>query len=123
MLTGEIGSQIDKIWDSFWSGIANPLEAMEQITYMLFLRRLGDLHRLEENKATLEKIKNESHGLGLLVRSLVGLDHEAAKDAALLYESPFIDINPLGPDGVFNSEQVGELISLLDKVRGNAVAA
>ena len=53
MLTGEIRSQIDKIWDSFWSGgIANPLEVMEQITYMLFLRRLDDLHTLEENKAT-----------------------------------------------------------------------
>lgn len=52
MLTGEIRSQIDKIWDSFWSGgIANPLEVMEQITYMLFLRRLDDLHTLEENKA------------------------------------------------------------------------
>ena len=53
MLTGEIRSQIDKIWDSFWSGgIANSLEVMEQITYLLFLRRLDDLHTLEENKAT-----------------------------------------------------------------------
>jgi type I restriction enzyme M protein len=53
MLTGEIRSQIDRIWDSFWSGgISNPLEVMEQITYLLFLRRLDDLHTLEENKAT-----------------------------------------------------------------------
>lgn len=52
MLTGELRSQIDKIWDSFWSGgISNPLEVMEQITYLLFLRRLDDLHTLEENKA------------------------------------------------------------------------
>jgi type I restriction enzyme M protein len=52
MLTGEIRSQIDKIWDSFWSGgISNPLEVIEQITYLLFLRRLDDLHTLEENKA------------------------------------------------------------------------
>ena len=52
MLTGEIRSQIDSIWNAFWSGgISNPLEVMEQITYLLFLRRLDDLHTLEENKA------------------------------------------------------------------------
>jgi len=52
MISGEIKSQIDKIWDTFWSGgISNPLEVIEQITYLLFLRRLDDLHTLEENKA------------------------------------------------------------------------
>jgi type I restriction enzyme M protein len=52
MLTGEIRSQIDSIWNAFWSGgISNPLEVIEQITYLLFLRRLDDLHTLEENKA------------------------------------------------------------------------
>lgn len=53
MLTGELRNQIDRIWDAFWSGgISNPLEVIEQITYLLFLRRLDDLHTLEENKAT-----------------------------------------------------------------------
>src|SRR5690242_14894909 len=52
MITGDIRNQIDRIWDSFWSGgISNPLEVIEQITYLLFLRRLDDLHTLEENKA------------------------------------------------------------------------
>nr|WP_315475953.1 class I SAM-dependent DNA methyltransferase [uncultured Undibacterium sp.] len=52
MLTGELRSQVDAIWNSFWSGgISNPLEVMEQITYLLFLRRLDDLHTLEENKS------------------------------------------------------------------------
>ena len=52
MLTGEIRSQIDTIWNAFWSGgISNPLEVIEQFTYLLFLRRLDDLHTLEENKA------------------------------------------------------------------------
>jgi type I restriction enzyme M protein len=52
MITGEIKSQIDRIWDAFWSGgISNPLEVIEQITYLLFLRRLDDLHVLEENKS------------------------------------------------------------------------
>jgi hypothetical protein len=40
------------IWNAFWSGgISNPLEVIEQITYLLFLRRLDDLHTLEENKS------------------------------------------------------------------------
>jgi type I restriction enzyme M protein len=52
MLTGEIRNQIDPVWDAFWAGgIANPLEVIEQITYLLFLRRLDDLQTLEENKA------------------------------------------------------------------------
>jgi type I restriction enzyme M protein len=52
MLTGEIRNRIDRIWDSFWSGgISNPLEVIEQITYLLFLKRLDELETLEEGKA------------------------------------------------------------------------
>ena len=92
----------------------------------------------------------------MFVRSLIGLDREAAKgalasflngkamtanqiefanlivnyltehgimDAALLYESPFTDLTPKGPDGLFTSKQVDELVAVLDRVRGTAVAA
>jgi type I restriction enzyme M protein len=53
MLTGEIRDQVDRIRDAFRSGgISNPLEAIEQITYLLLLRRLDDLQTLEENKET-----------------------------------------------------------------------
>ena len=52
MLTGDLKSKIDQIWNAFWSGgIANPIQVIEQITYLLFLRRLDDLQTLEENKA------------------------------------------------------------------------
>ena len=52
VITGELKSKIDRVWDAFWSGgISNPLEVIEQITYLLFLRRLDDLHTLKENKA------------------------------------------------------------------------
>jgi type I restriction enzyme M protein len=52
VITGEFKSKIDRIWDAFWSGgISNPLEVIEQITYLLFIRRLDDLHTLAEKKA------------------------------------------------------------------------
>lgn len=52
VLTGEIRSQVDRVWDAFWSGgISNPLEVIEQITYLLFMRRLDDMQTLAENRA------------------------------------------------------------------------
>ncbi len=52
MLTGEVRNQIDQIWNAFWSGgVSNPLAVIEQITYLLFIKRLDDLHTLEEKKA------------------------------------------------------------------------
>jgi type I restriction enzyme M protein len=52
MLTGEIRNQVDQIWNAFWSGgVSNPLSVIEQITYLLFIKRLDDLHTLEERKA------------------------------------------------------------------------
>jgi len=52
MVTGELKSQVDKVWNAFWSGgIANPMEVIEQITYLLFIKRLDELQTLKENKA------------------------------------------------------------------------
>jgi len=51
VITGELRSKIDRIWDAFWSGgISNPLEVIEQITYLLFIRRLDDLQIAKENR-------------------------------------------------------------------------
>ena len=53
MITGDLKNKIDRIWDAFWSGgISNPLEVIEQITYLLFIRRLDDQQVLAENKAS-----------------------------------------------------------------------
>lgn len=52
MLTGTIRNQVDRVWMAiFTGGISNPLEVVEQLTYLLFLRRLDEMQTLEENKA------------------------------------------------------------------------
>ncbi len=52
MITGELRGKIDRIWDAFWSGgISNPMEVIEQITYLLYIRGLDDVQIREEHKA------------------------------------------------------------------------
>jgi type I restriction enzyme R subunit len=103
----------------------------------------------------LSKVRSGS-GLGLSVRSIVGLDREAAKrafdgflagkiltanqihfvslmidyltqsgwmSAAQLYESPFTDFSPRGVEGVFDSTQVTQLLTILDSIRQAAAAS
>lgn len=46
MLAPHIKKKVDKLWDRFWSaGLTNPLVAVEQITYLLFLKRLEDIDK------------------------------------------------------------------------------
>lgn len=103
--------------------------------------------------ADLAKAKAESHGLGLFVRSLVGLNRQAAKealgafqggktltgaqtefldlivnhltdhgvmDAARLYESPFTDLAPAGPEQIFTNAELDDICAALDDVRSKA---
>ena len=52
MITGELRTKIDAVWNDFWSGgISNPLEVMEQLTYLLFIKALDERQTLAENKA------------------------------------------------------------------------
>ncbi|MBW0101481.1 class I SAM-dependent DNA methyltransferase [Pseudonocardia sp. KRD291] len=52
MITGELKSKIDRVWDAFWSGgISNPLEVIEQITYLMFIRRLDEIQNRKERQA------------------------------------------------------------------------
>ena len=48
----EIKSKIDKLWDMFYSGgMSNPLSAIEQISYLIFMKRLEDMDNHERKSA------------------------------------------------------------------------
>lgn len=50
MLTGEIRNKVDKIWETFWTGgITNPLEVIEQFTYLLFIKGLDEIETTKED--------------------------------------------------------------------------
>ena len=53
MLTDpKLRSQVDALWDKFWTGgLANPLDAIEQFSYLLFLKRLDDRENAAERQA------------------------------------------------------------------------
>ncbi|WP_411682465.1 type I restriction-modification system subunit M N-terminal domain-containing protein [Clostridium thailandense] len=52
MLSSEIKSKIDKLWNNFWSGgISNLLTVIEQISYLLFIKRLDDIDNAQEKRA------------------------------------------------------------------------
>lgn len=52
MTIGDLKSNIDRVWDAFWpGGISNPLEVIEQVTYLQFIRRLAELQTLAESNA------------------------------------------------------------------------
>ena len=54
MITGEIKSRIDTIWDTFWTGgITNPISVVEQMTYLFFMKMLDDNQKIKEANATL----------------------------------------------------------------------
>lgn len=54
VLAGTILTQVDQIWIAFCSsGVANPPSVIEQITYLLFIKRPDKLHTLAETKAQM----------------------------------------------------------------------
>ncbi len=56
MLAAELKSKINKLWDRFWSGgIANPLTAIEQMSYLIFMKRLEDTDNNEQKRAQAKK--------------------------------------------------------------------
>ncbi len=52
MITGDLKNKVDRLWTTFWNnGISNPLTVIEQISYLLFIKRLDDEELVKEKKA------------------------------------------------------------------------
>jgi len=53
MLTDpKLRSQVDQLWDKLWTGgLSNPLDAIEQLSYLIFLKRLDDVENQRERQA------------------------------------------------------------------------
>ena len=56
MLDSDLKSKINQLWDKFWSGgISNPLQAIEQMSYLLFMKQLEDEDNSREQNSRLNK--------------------------------------------------------------------
>lgn len=54
MITGELKNKIDSIWEIFWTGgLTNPLDVIEQMTYMMFIHDLDDSDNLQAKEAAM----------------------------------------------------------------------
>ena len=54
VITGSLKNQVDRVWDTFWSGgISNPMDVIEQFTYLLFIRQLDERQNELDQKKLL----------------------------------------------------------------------
>lgn len=61
MITGELKSKIDALWEIFWTGgLTNPLEVIEQMTYLMFIHDLDDSDNLRAKEAAMIGLPYES---------------------------------------------------------------
>lgn len=72
MITGELKSKVDSIWDTIWTGgITSPITVLEQITYLMFMKLLDDNQLKAEAGANALgiKLKTKVFGDGVCVIS------------------------------------------------------
>ena len=98
----------------------------ENESFGVFVRTLVGLDREVAKGLFSEFLTNSTYNanqiefINLIINQLVD---NGIVDVGLLYESPFTDISPTGPDALFTSEQVNRIIELLDTIKSTALAA
>ena len=61
MITGELKNKIDGLWEIFWTGgLTNPLDVIEQMTYLMFIRDLDDADNLHIKESAMLGLPYES---------------------------------------------------------------
>ena len=110
VITGELKNRVDRVWDAFWSGgISNPLEVIEQVTYLLFMRQLDEQQKLAERE--LRRLGRTStpmpfpEGTSHLRWSKITVMTDTAEMHRLMGDEVFPFLRSLGdtPDGATSS--------------------
>ena len=61
MITGDLRNKVDRIWETFWTGgITNPLDVIEQFTYLIFIKQLDDIETTKENEANFLDVEYDT---------------------------------------------------------------
>lgn len=61
MITGELKNKIDSLWEIFWTGgLTNPLDVIEQMTYLMFMKDLDDMDNLRARESAMLGLPYES---------------------------------------------------------------
>ena len=61
MVTGELKSKIDSLWEIFWTGgLTNPLDVIEQMTYLMFIHDLDESDNTHAKEAAMLGLDRKS---------------------------------------------------------------
>ena len=61
MITGELRNKIDRLWETFWTGgITNPLDVVEQMTYLMFIHDLDETDNLRAKESAMLGLPHKS---------------------------------------------------------------
>src|SRR5690606_33974558 len=94
-ITGTVKTQVDAIWNAFWSGgISNPMEVIEQMTYLLFIKRLDELQTVSEKKANRTGKPVENPIFNSKQQKLRWSEFRQIGDAATLYKTVADEVFP-----------------------------
>ena len=75
MITGEIRNKIDRMWEYFWTGgLTNPVDVIEQLTYLIFMKRLDQEEQRKEKEKQLASIFGNTDEKLILMQNIKILD-------------------------------------------------
>lgn len=141
MITGELKNKVDALWTEFWTGgLANPLDVIEQITYLMFIHDLDEVDTRKEKECVILGIPHESlfpETVKLGEREVRGNDLRWSvfrdKPASAAYETVQMDVFPfiktlhsdknsayskyMG-DAIFKIPTPQKLSQIIDKLEG-----
>lgn len=118
MLNTTIKSSINRLWDKFWSGgISNPLTAIEQISYLLFMKRLDelDIKKKHDSEFTGESYESIFEGENSEMRWSHFRHMEGGEMLTHLQAKVFPFLKTLGPEESHFAKHMGNAVFIISK--------